>query len=80
MGAMAGPLLTDELWDHVAPLLPPLPPQPKGGRPPVPHRAALGINNLFHLCRHRVPAAQYRAARTEACQIWAEVTGVTAAA
>lgn len=38
---MAKPLLTDELWDHVAPLLPPLPPRPKGGRPPVPHRAAL---------------------------------------
>ena len=38
---MAKPLLTDELWDHVAPLLPPLPAQPKGGRPPVPHRAAL---------------------------------------
>ena len=38
---MAKPLLTDELWDHIAPLLPPLPSQPKGGRPPVPHRAAL---------------------------------------
>ncbi len=38
---MAKPLLTDELWDHIAPLLPPLPPQPKGGRPPVSHRAAL---------------------------------------
>ena len=38
---MAKPLLTDELWDHIAPLLPPLPPQPKGGRPAVPHRAAL---------------------------------------
>ena len=38
---MAKALLSDELWDHVAPLLPPLPPQPKGGRPPVPHRAAL---------------------------------------
>lgn len=38
---MAKSLLTDELWGHIAPLLPPLPPQPKGGRPPVPHRAAL---------------------------------------
>ncbi len=38
---MAKPLLTDELWDHIAPLLPPVPLQPKGGRPPVPHRAAL---------------------------------------
>jgi len=39
-----------------------------------------GINNLFHLCHHRVPATQYRAARTQAFQVWAEVTGVTAAA
>jgi len=38
---MAKSLLTDELWDHIAPLLPHFPPQPKGGRPPVPHRAAL---------------------------------------
>jgi len=39
-----------------------------------------GINNLFQLCRHRVPATQYRAARTEAFQVWAEITGVAAAA
>ena len=39
-----------------------------------------GINNLFHLRRHRLPAAQYRAARTRAFQTWAEVTGVAAAA
>ena len=39
-----------------------------------------GINNLFQLCRHQVPAVQYRAARTEAFQVWAEVTGVAAAA
>jgi putative transposase len=39
-----------------------------------------GINNLFHLHRHQVPAAQYRAARTQAMQVWAEVTGVAAAA
>jgi len=38
-----------------------------------------GISNLFHLRRHQVPAAQYRAARTQAMQVWAEVTGVTAA-
>jgi len=30
-----------------------------------------GINNLFHLRRHQVPATQYRAARTEAFQLWA---------
>ncbi len=39
-----------------------------------------GINNLFHFRRHRVPATQYRAARTQAFQVWAEVTGVAAAA
>ncbi len=39
-----------------------------------------GINNLFHLSRHEVPATQYRAAQTQAMQVWAEVTGVAAAA
>jgi len=39
-----------------------------------------GINNLFHLRRHHIPAAQYRATRTEAFQVWAEVIGVAAAA
>ena len=38
-----------------------------------------GINNLFHLRRHQVPAAQYRAARTEAFAVWAEISGVAAA-
>ena len=38
-----------------------------------------GINNLFLLRRHRVPAAQHRAAQTQALQVWAEVTGVTTA-
>jgi putative transposase len=35
-----------------------------------------GINNLFHLRRDHGPANQYRAARTQAFQTWAEVTGV----
>ena len=39
-----------------------------------------GINNLFLLRRSQVPAVQYRAARTQAFQVWAEVTGVDAAA
>jgi len=39
-----------------------------------------GISNLCLLRRHRVPATQYRAARTQAFQVWAEVTGVAAAA
>ncbi len=39
-----------------------------------------GINNLFHLRRHQVPATQYRATRIQAFQVWAEVTGVAAMA
>ncbi len=38
---MANPLLPDELWDIIEPLLPPEPPKPKGGRPRVPDRACL---------------------------------------
>src|ERR671929_1202740 len=39
-----------------------------------------GINNLFPLRRDHLSADQYRAARTQAFQTWAEVTGVAAAA
>jgi putative transposase len=38
------------------------------------------INNLFHLRRDHHPAIEYRAARTQAFQAWAEVTGVAATA
>jgi transposase len=38
---MAKPLVSDELWALVAPLLPPEPSKPKGGRPRVPDRACL---------------------------------------
>jgi len=38
---MAKPLLPDELWERIRPLLPPQPLKPKGGRPPVPDRACL---------------------------------------
>ena len=38
---MAKPLLTDELWERIKPLLPPEPAKPKGGRPRIPDRAAL---------------------------------------
>jgi transposase len=38
---MARPLVSDALWREITPLLPPHPPRPKGGRPPVPDRAAL---------------------------------------
>src|ERR671920_135435 len=36
------------------------------------------INNLFHLYRDQLSASQYRAARTQTFQTWAEVTGVAA--
>jgi transposase len=39
--SMSTSLLPDDLWRIVAPLLPPEPPRPKGGRPRVPDRAAL---------------------------------------
>ena len=35
-----------------------------------------GVSNLFHFRPYRLPAAQHRAARTQAFQTWAEVTGV----
>src|SRR5215218_3156801 len=38
---MPKPLVTDELWTVVEPLLPKQPPKPKGGRPRVDDRAAL---------------------------------------
>ncbi len=38
---MNKPLVPDELWAIVAPLLPPEPPTPKGGRPRVSDRACL---------------------------------------
>src|SRR5687768_12767331 len=38
---MTKPLVSDELWAIVEPLIPPEPPKPKGGRPRVPDRAAL---------------------------------------
>jgi transposase len=38
---MAKPLVTDELWEVIEPLLPEELPKPKGGRPRVSDRAAL---------------------------------------
>ena len=38
---MSKPLVSDELWDLIAPLLPPERPKPQGGRPRVSDRAAL---------------------------------------
>src|SRR5215203_5864692 len=36
------PLVPDDLWEAIEPPLPQAPPKPKGGRPRVPDRAALG--------------------------------------
>src|SRR6185436_11581421 len=38
---MSKPLVSDELWEAIEPLLPTEPPKPKGGRPRVPDRACL---------------------------------------
>ena len=38
---MSTPLVPDELWSRIAPLLPGEPPKPKGGRPRLPDRACL---------------------------------------
>ena len=38
---MAKPLVSDELWEVIEPLLPKHVPSPKGGAPPVPDRNAL---------------------------------------
>ena len=38
---MSKPLLPDDVWEIVEPLLPEEPPKPKGGRPRVPDRACL---------------------------------------
>jgi len=46
---MAKPLLTDELWNRIEPFLPIAKPKLKGGRPPIPDRAALtGILFVLH--------------------------------
>lgn len=47
-------LVSDELWKQIEPLLPPLPPRsPKGGRPPVQHRAALA--GIIFVLRTGIP-------------------------
>ena len=50
---MAQPLVTDDLWAAVAPLLPPPRSRPKGGRPPVDNRATL--TGILFVLRTGIP-------------------------
>jgi transposase len=50
---MAKPLLPDDLWAAIEPLLPPHPPQPDGGRPYVPDRACL--TGILFVLRSGIP-------------------------
>jgi transposase len=50
---MAKPLLPDELWERIEPLLPPELPKPKGGRPRVVDRAAL--TGILYVLRTGTP-------------------------
>lgn len=50
---MAKPLVSDELWGVIAPLLPVRPARPKGGRPPVDDRAAL--TGILFVLRSGIP-------------------------
>jgi transposase len=50
---MPKPLVTDELWKLIEPLLPPEPPKPKGGRPRVSDRAAL--TGILFVLRSGIP-------------------------
>ena len=46
-------LVPDDLWKRIAPLLPPEPPNPKGGRPRIPDRACLA--GIMFVLRSGVP-------------------------
>lgn len=50
---MASALLPDELWKEIEPLLPPPPPRPRGGRPPVPNRNVL--TGIIFVLRSGIP-------------------------
>ncbi len=51
---MAKPVVSDELWEIIEPLLPPLPePSPKGGRPPIGNREAL--TGIMFVLRTGIP-------------------------
>ncbi len=50
---MSKPLVSDELWASIAPLLPAERPKPKGGRPRVPDRATL--TGIVFVLRSGIP-------------------------
>src|SRR5579884_3717663 len=50
---MSKPLVSDTLWEAIAPLIPPEPPKPKGGAPRVPDRAALA--GIIFVLRTGIP-------------------------
>jgi transposase len=50
---MAKPLLTDELWARLEPFIPPRPPRPRGGRPPLSDRACL--TGILFVLRSGIP-------------------------
>ena len=50
---MATPLVSDELWEIVEPLLPPEKPRPEGGRPPIPARA--GLTGIIFVLKSGIP-------------------------
>ena len=47
------PIVSDELWAVVAPLLPPARPSPRGGRPRIPDRAA--FTGILFVLRTGIP-------------------------
>src|ERR1051326_4061315 len=50
---MSKPLVSETLWETIAPLIPPAPPKPKGGAPRVPDRAVLG--GIIFVLRSGIP-------------------------
>ena len=50
---MSKPLVSDELWEAIEPLLPVEPPKPQGGRPRVPDRATL--TGIVFVLRSGIP-------------------------
>ena len=50
---MSKELVSDELWGLIEPLIPPEPSKPRGGRPRVPDRAALG--GIIFVLRTGIP-------------------------